>query len=168
MCHNPEVLWAGWSQRCVGLQFHQSLGHRALSLEDRPAQQPKTSTTTRQRCTCAQAFAIVLKGRMRAGRTRADPNDPTRYRFDAASALLHVRGIYLLLCLARHCCWSGVRKRAIAVRTDCGQPPALAAWFGPCLGEQVLTLKTPSLNLGANLTRAFPPARWWTRRRRSG
>ncbi|KAK9839805.1 hypothetical protein WJX81_003043 [Elliptochloris bilobata] len=37
-----------------------------------------------------QAFAIVLKGQLRCGRTRVDPHDPTRYRYDAASALLHV------------------------------------------------------------------------------
>ena len=58
----------------------------------------------RQECPCAQAFAIVLKGRMRAGRTRADPNDPTRYRFDAASALLHVSGSsHALKFTAAHC-----------------------------------------------------------------
>ena len=38
-----------------------------------------------------QAFAIVLKGNLRSGRTRRDPGDPTCYRYDAAAALLHVR-----------------------------------------------------------------------------
>lgn len=106
MQHRTEVRWAEWSQLSVGLRPLHPCGHGFLtdltlapSLVGLPAQQP--GTARRQRCTCAQAFAIVLKGRMRAGRTRADPNDPTRYRFDAASALLHVRGIFLFWCLAR-------------------------------------------------------------------
>lgn len=40
---------------------------------------------------CMQAFAIVLKGKVRPGRTRSDPNDRTACRYDVEVKVRRVR-----------------------------------------------------------------------------
>ena len=91
--------------------------------------------------TCAQAFAIVLKGRMRAGRTRADPNDPTRYRFDAATALLHVRSSAFPSALQDTMRGLGMRERAAAAHRLRAAASAGGAVWLPAItkpSEQIL------------------------------
>jgi hypothetical protein len=67
----------------------------------------------------------VLKGQLRAGRTRSDPRDPTRYRYDAAAALLHVR-------LPQSCTHVGctLKKIVLAVKAKLFHTSHAGLYFG--------------------------------------